>query len=137
MLYIVIYSGHLRQRSTTSGRITPDNCKRFSNKISNIPKPPFKTVMLSEEQEQALVSLCNRFITSGEDVGLVHLIDLVNSTIPNQDSQEWKAWTKHMDQLNKTWLLINREGENIPWPTVHTLLPVKCHELTHLHLSHH
>ena len=81
--------------------------------------------MLSEEQEQALVSLCNRFITSGEDVGLAHLVDLVNSTIPNQDSQEWKAWTKHIDQLNKTWLLINKEGEDIPWPMVHTILPVK------------
>ncbi|KAF8806372.1 hypothetical protein BYT27DRAFT_7257105 [Phlegmacium glaucopus] len=72
--------------------------------------------MLSKAQEQALVNICNLFIDSGEEVGLLNLLDLVNSTINDHKSQEWKAWTKHMDELNECWRHIQKEGEDIPWP---------------------
>jgi hypothetical protein len=55
--------------------------------------------MLSEEQEQSLVSLCNQFITSGEGVGLAHLIDLINSMIPNL--VESVVANKHDERMGK------------------------------------
>jgi hypothetical protein len=79
--------------------------------------------MLSHAEEQALVSLCDQFINSGEDgIGLPALLDHVNSTICDRNSQEWKAWTKHVDDLNKAWREIRKEGKDIAWPTVFTFL---------------
>ena len=74
--------------------------------------------ILSEAQEQDLLNLCSQFINSEEEVGLSDLLDLVNSTIPDPGSRERKTWTKHIDTLNETWRLINKEGENVPWPMV-------------------
>ena len=78
--------------------------------------------MLSAAQEQSLISLCDQFIIPGEEVGLPNLHDLVNSTIPDQENQEWKVWTKHMDNFNEAWQLINKDGENIAWPKVFVFL---------------
>ena len=36
--------------------------------------------MLSETEEKALLELCKKFINSGDDITLAHLLDLVNST---------------------------------------------------------
>jgi len=74
--------------------------------------------MISGAQEHALVSLCHKFINSGDDVTLAHLMDAVSATIPNHQSQEWDSWSKHMDRLNEVWVLRHKEGENIPWPKV-------------------
>ncbi|KAF8801533.1 hypothetical protein BYT27DRAFT_7245138 [Phlegmacium glaucopus] len=54
--------------------------------------------------------------------GLSDLLNLIKSTI-----LEWSQWTKHMDDLKKlgAWRLINKEGENIPWPMLHREAAVK------------
>ncbi|KAF8798923.1 hypothetical protein BYT27DRAFT_7197204 [Phlegmacium glaucopus] len=57
--------------------------------------------MLSKAQEQGLISLCNQFINSGDKIGLSDLLNLVNSTIPDRESQDWKEWTKHMMSSTK------------------------------------
>jgi hypothetical protein len=74
--------------------------------------------MISTPDRQALLALCNKFINSGENVTLAHLLDLVNSTILDHESEEFKNWSKYMEQLNETWVLINKENEQIPWPDV-------------------
>jgi hypothetical protein len=74
--------------------------------------------MLSSTDEKALLELRKNFINSGDDITLVHLLDLVNSKIPDQESQEWQSWTKHMEQLNEAWVQIVKEEQNIPWPEV-------------------
>ena len=92
----------------------------FSTLISIGGNQKFYTLitMLSEAQEQDLLNLCSQFINSEEEVGLSDLLNLINSTIPDPESRERKAWTKHMDALNETWRLNNKEGKNIPWPMV-------------------
>jgi hypothetical protein len=74
--------------------------------------------MLSEADEKSLLDLCNLFIHSDDDINLSHLLDLVNTKIPNQQSQEWKAWTRHMEELNEAWVQIMKEDVNMPWPEV-------------------
>jgi len=74
--------------------------------------------MLSETEEKALLELRKKFINSGDDITLAHLLDLVNSMISDQESQEWKYWTKHMEWLNEAWVQIVKEDQNIPWPEV-------------------
>ena len=44
--------------------------------------------MISVLERKALLELCERFINSGKDVMLVHLMDLVNSTIKDHGSKE-------------------------------------------------
>jgi hypothetical protein len=75
--------------------------------------------MISTPDRQVLLALCDKFINSGEDVTLAHLLDLVNSTILDHESKEFKNWSKYMEKLNEAWVLINKENEQIPWPDVH------------------
>jgi flagellar biosynthesis chaperone FliJ len=74
--------------------------------------------MLSDTDRQALLDLCDKFIQSDDSINLANLIDAVNVTIPDQTSQDWKEWSKHMDQLNEAWTRIVKENEAIPWPVV-------------------
>ena len=74
--------------------------------------------MLSDIDEKYLLDLCNLFINSGDDINLTHLLDLVYTKIPDQQSQEWQVWTKHMDKLNEAWVQIMKEGVYMPWPEV-------------------
>jgi hypothetical protein len=74
--------------------------------------------MISTSDRQALLALCNKFINSGEDVTLAHLLDLLNSTILDHESADFRDWSKYMEKLNETWVLINKENEQIPWPEV-------------------
>ena len=69
--------------------------------------------MISPPDRQALLALCDKFINSGEDVTLAHLLDLVNSTILDHESNDFKDWSKYMEKLNETWVLINKENEQI------------------------
>jgi hypothetical protein len=71
--------------------------------------------MLSEIDKKSLLDL---FMNSGNNINLTHLLDLINTKIPDQQSQEWQVWTKHMDKLNKAWVQIMKEGMNMPWPGV-------------------
>ena len=52
---------------------------------------------------------------------MAHLLDLVNSTILDHESNDFKDWSKYMEKLNETWVLINKENEPIPWPDVHKI----------------
>lgn len=104
--------------------------RRFSRPLavnaenSNRPKieenPPASQhrslIMIFTPDRQALLALCKKFINSGEDITLAHLLDLVNSTILDHKSEEFKDWSKDMEQLNETWVLIHKENEQIPWP---------------------
>jgi len=74
--------------------------------------------MISTPDRQALLALCDKFINSGEDVTLAHLLDLVNSTSLDHESEDFKDWSKYMERLNETWVLINKENEQVPWPKV-------------------
>jgi hypothetical protein len=74
--------------------------------------------MLSTAARTALLDLRHRFINSGDEINLAHLLDLVNSTIPDKDCQDWKDWSSHMESLNEAWMLIHRENQQIPWPEV-------------------
>jgi hypothetical protein len=74
--------------------------------------------MLSKAQEKELVNFCERFKKSDDDVGLPQFLDLINSTIANKESQEWKVWTGYADTLNEAWRMIYKEGAKIPWPSV-------------------
>lgn len=74
--------------------------------------------MISTPNRQVLLALCDKFINSGEDVTLAHLLDLVNSTILDPESEDFKDWSKYMENLNETWVLINKKNEQIPWPDV-------------------
>lgn len=74
--------------------------------------------MISPPDRQTLLALCDKFINSDEDVTLAHLLDLVNSTILDHKSKDFKDWSKYMEKLNEAWVLINKENEQIPWPDV-------------------
>jgi hypothetical protein len=74
--------------------------------------------MLSDAERKALLDLGTKFINSGEDVTLAHLLDLVNSTITDHGSPEWKEWSSYMEQLNIVWVGIHKENEDLPWPEV-------------------
>jgi hypothetical protein len=93
---------------------------RKSKKVPQLVStdPSVSDFMISTPDRQALLALCDKFINSGEDVTLAHLLDLVNSTILDHESEEFKNWSKYMEQLNETWVLINKENEQIPWPDV-------------------
>jgi hypothetical protein len=84
---------------------------------------PFKLhilKMLSDAETKALLDLGTKFINSGEDVTLAHLLDLVNSTITDHMSPEWKEWSSYMEQLNIVWVSIHKEDKYLPWPKVRT-----------------
>lgn len=67
---------------------------------------------------QALLAIGAKFINSGDDVTLAHLLDAVSDAIPDHKSQDWKDWAKYMEDLNQAWVSIHKEGMEIPWPTV-------------------
>jgi hypothetical protein len=73
--------------------------------------------MLSTFDREYLLKLCESFKCS-DDVNLAHLIDAVNTTIPDHSSPDWKACTSYMDHLNEAWTQIVKENEEIPWPEV-------------------
>ena len=81
--------------------------------------------MLSDAERKSLLDLGTKFINSGEDVTLAHLLDLVNSTITDHTSQEWKEWSSYMEQLNIVWVSIHKESMDLPWPKVHIHFPAK------------
>jgi hypothetical protein len=57
--------------------------------------------MISTSDRQALLALCDKFVNSGEDVTLAHLLDLVHSTILDRESADFKDWSKYMEKLNE------------------------------------
>ena len=69
--------------------------------------------MLSDAERKSLLDLGTKFINSGEDV--THLLDLVNSTITDHTSQEWKEWSSYMEQLNIVWVSIHKESMDLLW----------------------
>jgi hypothetical protein len=77
--------------------------------------------MLSEAGRKALIDLCDKFKTSSDEINLAHLIDAVNTTIPDHSSPDWKAWSNYMDQLNEAWMRIVKYNEGIPWPVVRAI----------------
>ena len=44
--------------------------------------------MISKDDRKCLIMLCDRFINSGDDVTLTHLLDVLNTVIPDANSQE-------------------------------------------------
>jgi len=74
--------------------------------------------MLSQGDQQDLIDLAEKFKNSGDDITLVHLLDLVQAKIPNNDSQEAKDWCRYMDCVNQAWVSIHKENELVPWPEV-------------------
>jgi len=94
----------------------PNLLKIGKNKIEQTQVPLI--FMISTPDRQALLALSDKFINSGEDVTLAHLLDLVNSTILDHESEDFREWSKYMEKLNETWVLINKENEQIPWPEV-------------------
>ena len=74
--------------------------------------------MISKDDRKHLIALCDRFINSGDDVTLAHLLDALNTVIPDANSQDMKDWSGYMEELNEVWVCINKEGETLPWPTV-------------------
>lgn len=74
--------------------------------------------MLSSTERKSLLELCYKFQNSGEDVNLAHLLDSLSSTALDSGSEEFKEWSKYMEQLNQVWVLINKENEPAEWPTV-------------------
>ena len=74
--------------------------------------------MLSSAEWKYLLELCDRFQNSGEDVTLAHLLDSLSSTTLDYGRDEFKEWSKYMEQLNQVWVLINKENEPTEWPTV-------------------
>jgi len=58
--------------------------------------------MLSKIDRESLLKLSESF-KSSDDINLAHLIDAVNTTIPDHSSPDWKAWSSYMDQLNEAW----------------------------------
>ena len=61
---------------------------------------------------------CDKFQNSGENVTLAHLLDSLSSTTLDCGSEEFKEWSKYMEQLNQVWVLINKENESAEWPMV-------------------
>ena len=49
---------------------------------------------------------------------MAHLLDSLSSTTLDCGSNEFKEWSKYMEQLNQVWVLINKENEPAEWPTV-------------------
>ena len=74
--------------------------------------------MLSSAERKYLLELCDKFQNSGEDVTLAHLLNSLSSTTLDCGSDEFKEWSKYMEQLNQVWVLINKENEPAEWPTV-------------------
>jgi hypothetical protein len=74
--------------------------------------------MLSSAERKSLLELCDKFQNSGENVTLAHLLDSLSSTTLDRGSEEFKEWSKYMEQLNQAWVLINKENEPSEWPTV-------------------
>ena len=77
-----------------------------------------RSQMLSAAGRTALIDLCQSFISSGDEITLAHLVDAVNDTISDRESQDWKDWSKYMEVLNETWVSIVKENMRIPWPEV-------------------
>jgi hypothetical protein len=80
--------------------------------------------MLSSAERKFLLELCDKFQNSVEDVTLAHLLDSLSSTILDSGSEEFKEWSKYMEQLNQVWVLINKENEPAEWPIVSPSLNV-------------
>jgi hypothetical protein len=74
--------------------------------------------MLSHADRQDLLNLSQKFINSGDDVSLAHLLDLVAAKIPDHKSQESKDWCRYMERLNEVWVQVYRENNQVPWPEV-------------------
>ena len=103
--------------------------------------------MISKDARKCLITLCDRFINSGNDVTLAHLLDALNTAIPDPKSQDRKDWSRYMEELNEVWVRVNKEGEILPWPTVrvrflvtltivtsvHSLLWTRLNQLVRLH----
>ena len=65
--------------------------------------------MISKDDRKHLIALCDRFINSGDDVTLAHLLDALNMVIPDANSQDMKDWSGYMEELNEVWVCINRD----------------------------
>ena len=44
--------------------------------------------MISKDDQKHLITLCDHFINSGNDVTLAHLLDALNTVIPDANSQD-------------------------------------------------
>ena len=72
---------------------------------------------------QALLEKCNAFILDTSDqINLSHLMDAVNTTIPDHESQDWKTWSSYMEILSEAWQRKFKEDEDIPWPQVDMII---------------
>ena len=67
--------------------------------------------MLSSAEQKHLLELCDKFQNSGEDVTLAHLLNSLSPTTLDCGSDEFKEWSKYMEQLNQVWVLIDKENE--------------------------
>lgn len=74
--------------------------------------------MVSAWDHGILLEVCNKFIKYSEDINLSHLLNAVHTLILDQDSNDFKNWSKHMEVLNETWMLINIENQLVNWPKV-------------------
>ena len=70
--------------------------------------------MISKDDQKHLITLCDHFINSGNDVTLAHLLDALNTVIPDANSQDRKEWSNYMEVLNEVWVHVNKEGETLP-----------------------
>ena len=61
---------------------------------------------------------CLSFVINSKIVTLAHLLNSLNSTTLDSGSEEFKEWSKYMEQLNQVWVLINKENEPAEWPMV-------------------
>lgn len=91
--------------------------------------------MISKDARKCLIALCDRFINSGDDVTLAHLLDALNTAIPDPKSQDRKDWSHYMEELNEVWVRVNKEGEILPWPTVRVRFLVTLPIVTSAHTS--
>ena len=73
--------------------------------------------MISKDSRKRLIELCDRFINTGNDVTLAHLLDALPSAIPDANSQDRKDWSSYMEELNEVWVR-KKDGETLPWPKV-------------------
>jgi hypothetical protein len=77
--------------------------------------------MIPKADRNSLIALCDHFINSDDNVTLANLLDALNTTIPDANSQDRKEWSSYMETLNEVWVRIYKEGETLPWPEVSTV----------------
>jgi hypothetical protein len=73
--------------------------------------------MISPSDWKSLLDICNKFINSGEDITLAHLLDSLNSISLDHtsDSEEYKDWSNYMEKLNEAVETVSIQAKRKAW----------------------